>query len=506
MSKTLRGALCIAAAATLGGCAVGPDYVAPETETPGEWQLADDPGLSTAAADHAEWWTSFNDPTLNTLVERARTQNLSLRAAGLRILESRAFLGIAEGQRFPQQQQVNADVTRIEVSDNAPNAGLADRSYNRATVALDLTWEADFWGRFRRGIEAADAILDQDMANYADVLVLLSAETAQNYISVRLLEERLRLARANEASQARALEIASVLFENGATTELDVTQAQTILGSTRASLPILEARLRQSQNALALLVGEAPGAVDSLLGERSGIPTAPASVTVGIPAELLRRRPDIRVAERQLAAQSALIGVAAADLYPRLGLAGSVGFQSSDASSPLTGSSELEDLFKSESLNGFLGPFVSWNVLNYGRLKNNIRVEDARFQQLLANYQNTVLTALAESDNAIVQFLNEKKRQEFLVYSSDAAVRSVELANIQYREGETDFNRVVAALQAAIQQQDQLAQSQGAIATNLVTLYRALGGGWQSFGGEYVPEDIRQQMLERTKYWRGVLD
>lgn len=506
MSKTLRSALCLAAATTLGGCAVGPDYVAPETETPSEWQLAEDPGLSTSAAEHAEWWTTFNDPNLNTLVERARTQNLSLRAAGLRILESRALLGIAEGQRFPQQQQVNGDVTAVEISENAPNASLADQNYTIASLSLDVTWEADFWGRFRRGIEAADALLDQDMANYADVLVLLSAETAQNYISVRLLQERLRLARANEASQARALEIASVLFENGATTELDVTQAQTILGSTRASIPSLEAALRQSKNALALLVGEAPGAVDSLLNGRSAIPTAPANVTVGIPAELLRRRPDIRVAERQLAAQSALIGVAAADLYPRLGLAGSVGFQSSDASSPLAGSSELSDLFKSESMKGFLGPFVSWNVLNYGRLKNNIRVEDARFQQLLANYQNTVLTALAESDNAIVEFLNEKERQEFLVYSADAAVRSVELASIQYREGETDFNRVVTALQAAIQQQDQLAQSQGAIAANLVTLYRALGGGWQSFGGEYVPEDVKQQMLERTKYWRGVLE
>ena len=506
MTKCMRGALTIAASLAIAGCAVGPDYTAPEIETPSEWQFASDAQLANDAADHAEWWTSFNDPALNTLIEHARSQNLSLRIAGLRILESRALLGIAEGQRFPQQQQINGDITAIEVSENAPNASLADRSYTRATVGLDVSWEADFWGRFKRGIEAADALLDTDVANFADALVLLSAETAQSYISVRLLQERVRLAHANEASQARALEIASVLFDNGATTELDVTQAKTILGATRASIPALEATLRQSENALAVLLGEPPGAIDALIGESAGIPSAPATVTVGIPAELLRRRPDVRAAERQLAAQSALIGVAAADLYPRLGLAGSVGFQSSDASSLVAGSSELGDLFKSESVNGFLGPFVSWNLFNYGRIKNNIRVEDARFQQLLINYQNTVLSALAESDTAIVAFLNAKKQEEFLAYSADAAVRSVELAGIQYREGETDFNRVVSALQAAILQQDQLAQSQGAIASNLVTLYRALGGGWQSFGENYVPDDVRQQMLERTKYWRGVLD
>ena len=506
MRDTLRCFTVAAVCLVFTGCAVGPDYAAPATETPAEWQLADDAQLSTAAADNPAWWTTFNDPSLNAVIERARSQNLSLRVAGLRILESRAVLGVSRGQRFPQQQAVGGELAAIEISENAPNASLADQSYNNATISFDLTWELDFWGRFRRGIEAAEAFLERDMANYADVLVLLTAETAQTYISIRLLEERLRLARANEASQARALEIATVLFENGATTELDVAQAKTILGSTRATIPNLEAGLRQAKNGLAVLLGEPPGAVDSLVGNPASIPSAPVNVTIGIPAELLRRRPDIRAAERQLAAQSALIGVAAADLYPRFGLAGSVGFQSSDASSPLSGETELSDLFKSESMNGFLGPFVSWNVLNYGRIKNNIRIEDARFQQLLVDYQNTVLTALAEGDNAIVAFLNAKKQAEFLSYSAEAAARSVELASIQYREGSTDFNRVVIALQSAIQQQDQLAQAQGAIAANLVALYRALGGGWQNFGDNYVPEDVKQQMLERTKYWRGVLE
>ena len=506
MSEFLRRAAIGMASLAVAGCAVGPDYAPPAIETPETWLLTD-AALDGTAADHAEWWTSFGDPTLNTLVQRARSQNLSLRVAGLRILESRAVLGIAEGQRFPQQQQVAGQLTAIEVSENAPNAALADQSYTNAQLSLDITWEADFWGRFRRGIEAAEAFLESDIANFADALVLLTAETAQTYVSIRLLEERLRLARANEASQERALEIATVLFNNGATTELDVTQARTILGSTRAAIPQLEASLRQAKNALAVLLGEPPGAVDASLGGGTGIPSAPMAVTVGIPAELLRRRPDVRAAERQLAAQSAQIGVAAADLYPRFGLTGSVGFQSSDAESPVPGTTpEVSDIFDSGSTNGFLGPFVSWNVLNYGRIRNNIRVEDARFQQLLEGYRNTVLNALAESENAIAAFLAAREQEGYLAYSAEAAVRSVELASIQYREGQTDFNRVVSALQSAIQQQDQLAQSQGAIASNLVALYRALGGGWQTYGNDFVPDDVEREMLDRTKYWRGVLE
>lgn len=505
MRQFLRAACLVPLLTVISACAVGPDYEPPAAETPGDWQLADDAQLSTGAADDAEWWTNFNDPALDAVVERARSENLSLRIAGLRILESRAILGISKGQRWPQQQQINADITRVDISENAPNAALGDRNFTDAAVTFDLTWELDFWGRFRRGIETAEALLEADMANFADALVLLTSETASTYISVRLFEERLRLARANETTQVRALEIATVLFDNGATTELDVTQARTILGVTRAVIPKLETQLRQSKNALAVLLGEPPGAVDSMLASSIGIPEAPPEITVGIPAELLRRRPDIQVAERTLAAQSALIGVAASDLYPRLGLAGSVGFRSSDASSIL-GSSELSDLFNSESTTGFLGPFMSWNVLNYGRIKNNIRIEDARFQQLLVSYQNTVLTALAESDNAIVAFLNAKIEAEHLAYSAEAAQRSVDLSAIQYREGQTDFNRVVAALESAIASQDALAQAQGAIAGNLVQLYRALGGGWQSFGDNYVPEEVQQEMLQRTNYWNGVLE
>ncbi len=295
--------------ALCAGCALGPDYQTPEMFTPDQWQLSTDAQISTEAADDAEWWRTFNDEALNTVIDRARNQNLTLQVVGLRVLEARSILGIAEGLQYPQLQQLNVSVVGVQISENAANISLADQNFDDAALSLDMAWEADFWGRFRRGIESAEAALEADMANYADALVLFTAETAQTYILVRLLEERLTLAIANEIIQNRAFDIATVNFENGATTELDVAEASTILGDTRATIPVLGAELRKALNALAVLLGETPGAVDALVSQPTGIPVAPDTVTVGIPAELLRRRPDVISAERQLAAQSAQIGV-----------------------------------------------------------------------------------------------------------------------------------------------------------------------------------------------------
>ena len=232
MRQPLSAAIVFVVSLSLSACAVGPEYAPPPADTPSDWQQAANEQLSSAAAVDAEWWKRFDDPALDAVVERARSENLSLRVAGLRILESRAILGVAEGQRWPQQQQVNATVNRVAVSENAPNAALGDQDFTDAQVTFDLTWELDFWGRFRRGIESAEALLEADLANFADAIVLLTAETADTYITIRLLEERLRLASANETTQTRALEIATVLFDNGATTELDVTQAKTTVART----------------------------------------------------------------------------------------------------------------------------------------------------------------------------------------------------------------------------------------------------------------------------------
>ena len=492
----------------VGGCAaVGPDYETPQAPVSQQWIDIDAPRINNQSADYAQWWTAFNDPALNSLVETAYQQNLSLRMAGLRILEARANLGIALGSRWPQSQQVNGGAARVEISDNESGAVFDDRDFETAELSFDLAWEIDFWGRFRRLIESADAQLDASIADYDDVMVALAAEVARSYVLIRTFEARLFLAQANVVIQEDALNIADVRFQNGLVTELDVQQARAVLSNTQAAVPFLETGLRQSENALAVLLGLPPGDLGNLLDGAAPIPVPPPEVSMGIPAELLRRRPDVRRAERLLAAQSAQIGVAISELYPHFSLVGSVGFRTSDADAFTD--SGLGDLFDSESTAGFLGPFLSWNVLNYGRLKNNIRVEDAHFQQLLVNYQNTVLSALAETENAIVAYLNAHDEAGFLSESVAAAERSVELSLVQYREGTTDFNRVLDTLDFLFEQQDAFTATTGDVATNLILMYKALGGGYEvgveRNVQEYVAEEDQEQLRTRTRYWRNEL-
>jgi NodT family efflux transporter outer membrane factor (OMF) lipoprotein len=490
----------------VSGCAaIGPDYETPDAPMSQQWIDIDAPRVNNQSTDYAQWWTVFKDPTLNSLVDMAYQQNLTLRIAGLRILEARANLGIATGSKYPQSQQINGGAAKINLSENEPDSLFTDSNFKTAEATFDLAWELDFWGRFRRLIESADAQLDASIADYDDVMVALAAEVARSYVLIRTFEERLALAQANVVSQSDALRIADVKFQNGAVTELDVTQASSVLANTQALVPLLETGLRQSENALAVLLGLTPGSVSDLLESAAPIPAAAPEVSMGVPAELLRRRPDVRRAERLLAAQSAQIGFAITELYPRFSLVGSIGFRTSD----LGTDSGLEDLFDSDSAGGFLGPFFSWNVLNYGRIKNNIRVQDARFQQLLVNYQNTVLSALAETENAIVAYLKAQDQARFLGESVAAAARSVELSLIQYREGTTDFNRVLDTLDFLFEQQDALSAASGDIAINLIVMYKALGGGYQAGAernvADYVADEDKEQLRSRTKYWRKEL-
>jgi len=503
----LAGVISLTALVMLvSGCAaVGPEYETPEAAMSQEWIDIDAPRINNESADYARWWTVFEDPVLNSLVDMAYQQNLTLRIAGLRILEARANLGIAIGSKYPQTQQINGGAARVKLSDSEPDSLLVDRYFNTAEATFDLAWELDFWGRFRRLIESAAAQLDASIADYDDVMVALTAEVARSYVLMRTFEERLSLAKSNVVTQQDALRIADVKFQNGAVTELDVQQAKAVLGNTEAAVPVLESRLRQSKNALAVLLGLTPPELIDLLKGAAPIPAAPPAVSMGVPAELLRRRPDVRRAERLLAAQSAQIGVAIADLYPRFSLLGSVGFRTSD----LGTDNELDDLFDSGNGTGFLGPFFSWNIFNYGRIKNNIRVQDARFQQLLVNYQNTVLSALAETENAIVAYLKAHDQARSLGESVAAAQRSLELSLIQYREGTTDFNRVLDSLDFQFQQQDAFSATIGDVATNLIVMYKALGGGYQAGGernvADYVADEDKEQLRSRTKYWRKEL-
>lgn len=486
----------------LAGCTtLGPDFTPPQTPVPTDWLVQDDALFGESPAQ-ADWWKVFNDPVLDSLIQTAYEQNLPLQVAGLRILEARAQLGIAVGNRYPQLQQAVGSVTAVELSKNSPNfIPLTDDSFTNYQVGFDAAWELDFWGRFRRGIEAAEANLAVSVADYDNALVSLTAEVARAYVNIRTLEERLTLARTNIGLQQESLRIAQVRFDNGATTELDVQQATTNLANTQALVPVLLKSLRQANNGLSILLGMPPADLTQRLGGSGTIPVVSAEVAAGIPADLLRRRPDVRQAESRAASQSALIGVAEADLYPSFSLLGSIGYQTSD-----TFNSSAGDLFDSDSLFFSAGPAFSWNILNYGRIRNNVRIQDARLQQALVNYRNTVLTAYQEVEDARVAFIQSQQESKFRATSARAAARSTELANIEYREGSVDFQRVVDSERSRVTQQDEWTSTRGDIALNLIAMYKALGGGWEMREGQaFVSEENSNEMAERTN-WGDLLE
>ena len=513
----------LAAIVVLSGCTtLGPDFKAPEAAVSESWGTIDSDQLTEQdkkdqdkeikpaeikiqePMEYRDWWKVFNDPILDALITTAYEQNLTLRAAGVQILEARAQLGIARGNIYPQQQQAAGSVSVNGVSRSSNNTSAGTLDFWDADVGFNVGWELDFWGRFRRGIESADASLFTSVANYDDVLTLLLAEVARTYTAIRTFEQRIIIARQNVKTQERSLRIAQVRFRGGAVTELDVTQSRTLLANTQALIPALQIGRRQAENALAVLLGMPPGQVRGMLGgdELVGkIPKPPAEVAVGIPADLLRRRPDVRRAELQAAAQSALIGVAQADLYPSFSLLGSIGLASSNSDNSRRGDADLIDMFRGDSLFYSFGPSVSWNIFNYGRLKNNVRVQDARFQQLIATYQNTVLTAAQEVEDSMVGFLRNQVREAFLTESVSAAKRSVDLSLIQYREGAVDYQRVLDSQSALADQQDAQTSTTGDVVDNLIAMYQALGGGWQVRAGQdFVPEVTQEEMRKRTDW------
>ncbi|WP_295627160.1 efflux transporter outer membrane subunit [uncultured Nitrosomonas sp.] len=496
--KTSAGLLLL----MLVGCTtLGPDFKNPEAPLMESWQHTD-ATLSNESLMQVEWWELFDDPILDTLIQTAYQQNLPLQIAGLRIIESRAQLGIAVGRLFPQFQEASGSFTHNEISENAPNvfSGFTDTRYRNAQIGFDAAWELDFWGRFRRGIESARANFAANVADYDNALVSLAAEVARAYITIRTLEERLTLAQNNIVLQRESLRIARVRFENGATSELDLQQATYNLANTQALVPLLRRALRQAKNSLSVLLGMPPNGLRETLGENSAIPRVPPTVATGIPADLLRRRPDVRQAENLAARQSALIGVAKAELFPRFSITGAIGFQASDFAS-----TNFSDLLDTESMFLTVGPSFRWNILNYGRISNNVRVQDARFQQSIVNYQNTVLKAYQEVEDALVAFLQAQLESNFRATSVAAAQRAVEIARIQYREGTVNFQRVIDSERALVEQQDRWVSARGDILLNLIAMFKALGGGWEiRENREFISEQHKQEMQDRTS-WGNLL-
>jgi NodT family efflux transporter outer membrane factor (OMF) lipoprotein len=464
------------------GFKVGPNYSKPSAPVAAHWIDAADKRLRTDGDPNtAAWWEVFNDPVLNRLMLMAYQQNLTLRQAGSRILQARADLGITTGNIFPQLQQSNGSYQR-----RASNGAYFDQ-WN---FGFNLAWELDFWGRFRRAIASSDDLLEASVEDYDDVLVTLLADAATAYLQIRTDQERIRLLEENVRIQQDVLTFVEERLKVGfrGITDLDRGQAESNLKQTMAAVYLLKIDMRQAANRLCVLLGIPPDDLVAQL-EAGPIPVAPPSVAVGMPADLLRRRPDVRRAERQAAAQAELIGIAQADYYPAISIDGSLGWSAA----------KLSNLFDSQNFSGSVGPSFQWNLLQYGRILINVRLQDARFQELVFFYQEQVLLANEEAENAIVNFLQSQERAQLLYESVVASQVARRVALAQYQQGiaGADFNRYALIEQNLIQQQDAWAQSRGQISLGLINIYRALGGGWQIRlpGGQQVAEGRPTELI-----------
>jgi multidrug efflux system outer membrane protein len=462
------------------GCAVGPNYRRPDGAGPAVWQEAQSDGVNTRAAELARWWMKFNDPLLNSIVERAVGSNLDLRSAEARVREARALRAVTASGAWPAAD-VSGSYTRNRSSENAigspgqgavvgPSGGGANLDQNLYRSGFDASWEIDVFGGIRRSVEAADATVEATLEDRRNTLVTLLGEVATNYIDLRGFQRRLEVARANLKTQQETLELTKVRFDAGLASDLDVAQAESQVKTTEAQIPTLETSLKQVAHRLDVLIGSEPGALWGDLSKQGEVPALPPEVLIGLPSELLRRRPDIRRAERQLAAATAQVGVAVADLFPKFSLTGAAGFQSISAS----------DWFSGPSRFWSVGPTIRWPIFDAGRIRANIEVRNAQQEQALRQYEKTILTAFEEVENSLVSYAKEQARYRSLSEAVAANRRAVQMANELYTRGLLDFLNVLETQRSLYSSESDLAQSQAAMASNLVALYKALGGGWES--------------------------
>jgi len=495
-------------ATTIAACTpIGPDFVRPNTPVMKQWIETNTPaasqatGLTARSAPVVKWWETFNDPVLNRLVAQAYAQNLSLQVAGARVLQARAQLGIAFGELYPQSQVLGGSASKRKISENLGVVNEIaqvipiDPVFSTTQVGFDAQWELDVWGAQRRGTTAAKANLEAQIANYDDALVTLTGDVAAVYMNIRALQELRRVAQTQIENQQKSLSLTQLRFDNGVTTELDVQEATTFLNNTKALIPGIDSDIAQSKNALAVLLGTTPNAVSSLVGSGS-IPRARSGVSVGVPAELLRRRPDIRAAEMEAMAQAQQVGIAMANLYPQFILNGAVGLQASGG----------KDLFSKASATNLGSAGVVWPILNYGRIKNDVRSQDAAYQALIANYQNTVLSAYSEVESAMVAYSEARKQVGFYSNSVEASTKAAEIAVNQYGDGVADYTRVLNTQSASLRAQADLIDARLQVASNLVAVYKGLGGGWQiRQGREFLPGTVLAEMSYRTD-WGDLLE
>ncbi|MCE5266038.1 MAG: efflux transporter outer membrane subunit [Deltaproteobacteria bacterium] len=454
------------------GCAmVGPDYVRPQTVTPAAWNTPLQGGLQEGANPQAlaEWWKSLGDPELSRLIERAASGNLDLKRAAARVREARARRGLSKAGLYPT----------IDASGSASRSrGSADTGGAMTTdlfsAGLDASWEIDLFGGMRRSVEAADADLQAAGEDLRDTLVSLLAEVGLNYTDLRTAQARLAVTESSLKSLEETYKLTLWRVQAGLGDELAAEQARYNLESARSQVPALRSAVAEAQNRLAVLLGEAPGAVHAELEKAEPLPALPASVAVGVPADLLRQRPDVRKAERAFAAQTARIGVATAELYPKLRLSGAIGLQALS----------LNGLFNSGNSTSSASSLLSWRIFDAGTIRQNIEIQSALQEQTFLAYQSSVLLALEEAENAILAYAQEQRRRQSLGEAAQAAASAAELAEIKYRAGLVDFTAVLEAERSLLSFRDQLAQSDGTVVANLVKLYKALGGGWTAMSPE----------------------
>lgn len=464
-SLAFRGSTLVLAG-LMTACAVGPDYREPEVPAPDAWHSPLPSDARVEGPDSptlASWWTVLNDPTLNQLIDQALAQNKTVRQASARVLEARARRGIAAASLWPTVG-ASAGATRSD----SDIGSVADENYD---AGLDAGWEIDLFGGKRRSLEAATASLAATEADLRDVLITLLGDVALNYVNVRTAQARLTYAERNLESQREVVDITGWRAEAGLATVLDVEQAKSSYAQTLAALPSLESSLEASKNRLAVLTGQTPGALEAVLTERKPIPVAPTEVVSSVPADVLRRRPDIRSAERALAAQTAQVGVATAELYPSLSLSGSIGVTAGSAS----------DLLSDGLQSNRYGLTLSMPIFRAGALRQNIKAQNAVVDQALAAYEATVLGAYEEVENALTDWVNEQRRHAALIDAATSARIASELALTQYNSGLVDFQTVLTADRQLISSEDSLAVSDGELTSNLIRLYKALGGGWSVY-------------------------
>jgi NodT family efflux transporter outer membrane factor (OMF) lipoprotein len=457
----------------LAGCTVGPDYHPPKPAVPAQWVSPQPPGETNSPAAEAGWWKSFHDAELDSLARRAAQSNLNIRMAAARLGEARAASRVVSAALGPALD-ASGSYARERYSANGfppfpPGIPLDADVYQ---AGFDASWELDVFGGRRRAVQAARAELAAAEYSRRDVLITVLGEVAREYVAARAFQRRLAVVTSNIDVQQQILALTQELFAKGLTGELDVEEAKALLATTQAQVPALQTGFSEAVYHLGLLLGQPPGALLEELNTIKPIPVAPPAVPAGLPSDLLQRRPDVRQAERELAAATARVGLAASDLYPKVSLTGAVGLQSISAS----------DWFTAGSRFWTAGPTVQWRLFDTGRIRAMVRVQNARVEQALAAYEQSMLSAFTDVETALTAYAREQIRRQSLAQAAQASERSITLATDLYQHGLADYLRVLEAQRSLDQSQDALAQSDQAVSSDLIALYKALGGGWEEKG------------------------